>query len=1166
MLKKLGMKALLVLMGVGVFAGVNAQTATVGNLSGTVRDPSGAAVPKAEVEIKEEATGASRTATANDSGYYVAPSLPAGRYTVSTAPQGFKRSVATGVEVHVGENKVLNLDVQVGQVSETVTVTADAAPVETRSGDVSSLVSEKQITELPLNGRNYSQLALMVPGVSPVTQSGAGGAFAAHGTGLDGHVDMSVNGNGSNQNLWTVDGVNNMDVGSNATLLVFPSIDSIAEFRVMRNSFSAEYGQAQGAVINLITKGGGNQFHGAGFGFLRADRWNASPFFLNLQGNNPDGTPKAPKGQLKYKNFGGNLSGPIVKNKLFFFYSEEWRLEDRGITVQGNVPTAAEKAGDFSAPQALLTGTLPHRAGLVCDPNNPLNYGSSPVDAGCYPGNKIPTAQLSPAGLALMKIYPNPTRTGGGTNWASSPLQPIRTRQDSIRGDWTVTSKMNLMVRFINEKWIHGQDTAQWGDVPFPTLADDWNQPSKSFSVKLTNTLSSTAVNDFQFSRAGNNIFIATSAQSTALVDEISSKFPSVFPHSNNVPSVMWGPGGYNDIWHQAPWQNHEDLWSWKDDLSKVVGSHELKFGGLYSHNIKNEQAGGAAGGNTPTFITGCNSKTGNCIADLLDRTLTLTNYAEVDHTGVALGRWRDTEFYGNDTWKMRPNVTLTLGMRYSQFPSAHVDNDQMSNFIPQFYNGTSYLSSLITPATAGGHGLPRSLIKPYNMGFQPRVGVAWDVFGNGKTALRAGFGRFMSRTNVIEDVNRMVGNPPWTKSVDSGWSGATDTLAGCPTCRTMDAIGPGLINQVVGVSQTGTFAAVDINFRPPESYQWNLTVSREVIKNTVLEVSYIGNHGLHIWRRNVNWNDVPAGIPCKGAQCDPLLANDARFQIAAQTRQGKNVDALVAANRRIPTLGGITMAQSTGNSSYHGLQVWLNRRFADRLSYQVSYTWSHTISDIPITSFTNSTTDPFNYALDKGDADLDRRHSLVANMVYQLPSFKNWGAAGKHLLGDWQLNAIYSYFGSTPVDILSGVNTYGTSGNVNPRPNLVQGVPIYLHTSDSTQWLNPAAFALPGLGQIGSLGKGSIRGKPISNVDFSINKNWLFKEKYGLQFRAEMFNAFNHTNFVGFNNNLQFDGVQILGGGALNPNFGKPNNGSFGRLTAAQNPREIQFGLKFTF
>src|SRR5882757_319633 len=308
MLKKLGMKSMLVLLVMGLFAGVNAQTATIGNLSGTIRDPSGAVVPKADVEIKEESTGATRIAHANDDGYYVFTSLPAGRYTVSTAPQGFKRTVATGVEVHVGENKVLNLDVQVGQVSETVTITSDSAPVETRSGDVSSLVTEKQITELPLNGRNYSQLALMVPGVSPVTQAGAGGAFAARGTGLDGGVDMSVNGNGSNQNLWTVDGVNNMDVGSNRTLLVFPSIDTIQEFRVERNSFSAEYGQAQGAVINLVTKGGTNEFHGTGFEFYRNDSLNANNFFLNKAG--------AKKGKLDYNNFGGNIGGPIWKNKI----------------------------------------------------------------------------------------------------------------------------------------------------------------------------------------------------------------------------------------------------------------------------------------------------------------------------------------------------------------------------------------------------------------------------------------------------------------------------------------------------------------------------------------------------------------------------------------------------------------------------------------------------------------------------------------------------------------------------------------------------------------------------------------------------------------------------------------------------------------------------------
>jgi hypothetical protein len=232
-------------------------------------------------------------------------------------------------------------------------------------------------------------------------------------------------------------------------------------------------------------------------------------------------------------------------------------------------------------------------------------------------------------------------------------------------------------------------------------------------------------------------------------------------------------------------------------------------------------------------------------------------------------------------------------------------------------------------------------------------------------------------------------------------------------------------------------------------------------------------------------------------------------------------------------------------------------------LAFQASYTWSHNISDVPLQSFTNSTTDPFNYSLDKGDSDLDRRQSFVGNVVYQLPSFKDHGTTFSQILGDWQLNAIISSYGATPVDVLSGVNTYGTSGNVNPRPNLVPGVPIYLDTNDKTQWLNPAAFALPAVGQLGNLGKGAIRGRPTNNVDFSINKNWYFKERYSIQFRGEMFNVFNHPNFstaAGYVNSLNFQG------NSTQPGFGTPTNGSFGTISAATSPREIQFGLKFSF
>src|SRR5437763_6542734 len=535
MLKKLGVQIVLVLVG-ALFFTAYAQTTTVGTISGTVRDEKGAIVPKAEVSIQSEGTGTSRTVTSDDNGFYLAPSLPAGLYTISTAPRGYKKTIVSGVDLHVAENKNINLDLQVGQVSETVTVSSDAAPVETRSGEVSSLMSEQQASELPVNGRNSAQLVTLVPGISPVTQAGAGGAFSTRGTGLDSHVDMSVNGNQSNANLWTVDGVNNMDVGSNATLLVFPSIDSIQEFRVERNSFSAEYGQAQGAVINLITKGGGNEFHGTLFEFLRNDVLNASDFFNNRAGQ--------PKPTLRYNNFGFNLSGPVYlprfgeggkryqgfKNRAFFFWNEEWRRERRGLVppLSFLVPTAAERIGDFSGFVTQRDGNgnpvLPHRVGAgPC-----TTPGPNPTDPGCFPGNRIPADLLSPAGLAILKFFPLPNASlSGGRNLVLSPVEPVNTRQDTFRGDFNITRKMTVMARYIREYWTHGNAAGNfWGDTGFPTISSDWNQPSNSFAVKLTNTLSSTSVNEFQFSRAGNDIIITTNPAAEPLNEEIASKFP----------------------------------------------------------------------------------------------------------------------------------------------------------------------------------------------------------------------------------------------------------------------------------------------------------------------------------------------------------------------------------------------------------------------------------------------------------------------------------------------------------------------------------------------------------------------------------------------------------------------------------------------------------------
>jgi hypothetical protein len=1155
MTRKLGLQALLLLLVFGLTAGVHAQVSTVGSISGTVRDPQGAAVPKAEVTVTEEATHATRTVTASDEGFYSIPSLPVGRYTLSTAPAGFKKTVNSGVELHIGDKLNVDLNVEVGAVGETVTVTGEASLVETRNSDVSSLVTEKQVTELPLNGRNYAQLVTLVPGISPVTQAGAGGAFGTGGTGLDSHVDMSVNGNASNANLWTVDGVNNMDVGSNATLLVFPSIDSIQEFRVERNSFSAEYGQAQGAVINLITKGGGNDFHGTLFEFLRNDKLNASDFFNKAAGI------KRPV--LRYNNFGFNFSGPITlptfgtggkrvwkgRDRAFFFWNEEWRREIRGLVppLRFLVPTAAERVGDFSG---TLTGALPHRPGAG-DCTTP---GPNPSDPDCFPGNRIPDSQLSPAALSILKFFPLPnTALQGGINYVQSPVEPVNTRQDTLRGDINLTSKMNLMVRYINETWVHGNAAGNfWGDTGFPTISSDWSQPSHSFAIKLASTISSTAVNEFQFSRAGNNIFVTTNAAGEALNSEIASKFPTVFPKPAGVGlPTFWGADGYPALWHQAPWNNHEDLMIWKDDFSKVAGAHDLKFGGLASHNIKNEVVNGA---NSFAQFCGTNSRTGNAMADLLVKDLPLGCYTEINQLGLGAGRWHDFEYYGNDTWKLRPRVTLNLGMRWSRYSPAYANDDRISNYVPSLYDGHNPLSGLVRADQANSLGLGRSLVKPYNKGFQPRVGMVWDMRGDGRTALRLGFGRFMGRANVIEDILRMSGNPPWTTTVNSNWGGGSSNLADDPTFRSLDTINPGLRNAVAGVSTSTQFNAVDVNFRPPDSYQWNLTVSHQVMKDTVLEVSYIGNEGHHIWRRGVNFNDV---TPQNRLAVARAFIDPANF-LPANTP----LNDFIAARRRIPNLGPIVMSESTGNSNYNGLQVWLNRRFTNRLSYSVAYTWSHALSDVPLTSFTSGTTDPFNYHLDYGDADLDRRQTFVSNAVYQMPTFKDWGKVASAFVGGWQVNTIVSYYGGIPLDVYTGVNPnyFGlaaTPANAGFRPNIVPGQPVYLSGSAATLFVNPNAFSLPAPGTFGTLGRGLVRQPSLTNVDFSMNKNFALTERARLQFRAEFFNLFNHPNFNGFGNSVFNNGSTP---GTTTP------NGQFGRLGSDRGPRNIQFGLKLNF
>jgi hypothetical protein len=388
--------------------------------------------------------------------------------------------------------------------------------------------------------------------------------------------------------------------------------------------------------------------------------------------------------------------------------------------------------------------------------------------------------------------------------------------------------------------------------------------------------------------------------------------------------------------------------------------------------------------------------------------------------------------------------------------------------------------------------------------------------------------------------------NPPWTRTVDPGWAGGSSSLNDSPAFRSLDTINPGLKD---ALASNKSFNSINENFRPPESWQWNFTISREVMKNTLVEASYIGNHALHI-ERLLDWNEVVPSSRLVVAQA--VRAND------------PNANDVINANRRLPGVQSVFMTESTGDSSYHALQIWANRRFTDRLAFQAAYTWSHAITNVPLTNFSNGATDPFNYNLEHGDADLDRRQMFVANAVYVLPSFKRWSEVASHILGDWQLNGIASFLGGMPLDVTSGANTAGLTAsfaNIGQRPDLVPGVPVYIHNAgDRLQYLNPAAFSLPAVGKFGNLGRGAIRGPGSKNFDLSVVKNWRMRDGHHLQFRVEMFNAFNHPNFKWIDGGLSLDNV------AGDENFGKPLNSIFGRITGTREPREIQLGLKFNF
>jgi hypothetical protein len=1215
---------------------------TTGDISGTITDPSGAAVPDSAVTLTDPATGSVRKATSNAQGNFSFPQVPVGNYTITATKTGFKTMSQTNVAVHVSTVTTVPVHLEVGAATEVVTVEASALSLNTENGEVGNVMLSNQVSQLPLNGRNFIQLTTLVPGAA------VGEAFDNKNKGLLAGVDISFSGAPAAANQWRVNGANNNDEGSQRTILIYPSVDAIQEFKISRNSYGPEYGGAGGAQINLVTKSGGNQFHGNAYYYGRNDALNAGNFFLGQQkANCVAGDPVCGKKNfLRRNDYGYTVGGPIKKDKLFFFWSEEWNKERRGQVRQAWIPTAAEHGGDFNdlAAARIAAGAVinpndhttfdltkdasgnPITCGGPAMPNDPrtayfdsagneygIPFGVNPTTGQATgAGYVIPSNLLSPAGTAYLSQVPLPNLKNlcGQNNWVSQVAIPLDWREENVRGDYNINSRTTLMINFTNDSWLNPthayEEGGLWGDQNWPAVSDTWSQPSKMLVAKLTSTIGGNKINEVSFAWSANRINITQSGDNPQLQQQIVSAMPLIFPqsgktHAKQLPEqICWCSSYIGTI---GPWNNRQDLFTWKDDFSWVKGSHTFKLGVLYDRNGKDEETGEEAGGlwggagylvpgDSAASLQGpgfsWSSPTGNMWSDaILQGTLWGAN--ENSSNPISLARWRDTEFYFGDTWKMTKTLTVDYGVRYSLIPNAYQEGNRVASFEPYAYDPNLVDSQGNPAATSPCNGIVLAKGAPNGCAAQgfaggvyskwnnfvpenkhliaPRLGAAWDVLGTQRWVLRAGVGQFFARDPISPQGTNLLGaNPPFTVGVGPE--------------RPLD--GPTFTNDVnmfdFAVGGTPS-VGLEQNTNLSNTWQWNLTNELAPFHNAKLELAYVGLRGIHL-------NEV--------SNIDEIAPQNRLSWLYRAS--GDNANSLFPFGAMFANAPArIQYWAHRGDSIYHSLQSMFTLRMSRNSIWQTSYTWSKNIGNTE-GDYTNNANggiaDIYNPRASRGLLDFDRPHVFASSLVYNLPTLEGHSGLLKNVAGGWDTTTIIS-LATGPALTISGTLDNVTcavgcglqAGNLfsgdpwglgatqyyGTRP-LMTGKPCF--SGDKLHWLNPAAFTMNGY-VLGSRPPGNIgqcHGPGMQDVDFGLDKNWTLHENIKLQFRIESFNLFNHPMFrfgsPGSDVNVTFTGH----GGQIVNNVVQgtvPLPGStFGDTPFSSNlgNREIQYALKVIF
>lgn len=1090
----------LVLLGVPA---ARAQELT-GAIAGRVTDQSGGAVAKADVIVTHVATGADRKGTTDRHGYFVFTSLPIGSYVVSATHGGFKTAVLTDIELHIDDHLDLDIRLELGSVSEEISVVAEGVGVQTQSSEQSGLISGEQVRDLQLNGRSFMTLIELLAGVSSDMPDRAD---------PNTNPSLSINGARSSASNFNIDGASNMDVivGS-SSLNTFTSIETIQEVKVMTSSFSAEYGKGGFSQVNVVTRGGSRQFKGSVYEFFRHDALDAS---------DPLTHQVLP---LRLNNFGYTFGGPVLlpgydgrRTRTFFFLTQEFnRVRSRGESVTTRVPTAAERRGDFSA-----LGPGADRAfGTTDDPM------IDPLTGRGFPGGVIPPERLNQNALKLLNLYPLPNFAGpGNINYASAAASDQHWREELIRIDHQFSPAWKIYGRYAQDSADivnpYGGTSIASVDTRFPGInRTRATRPGKNFIVTLTHIAGTTLLNETSFAVSTREITrepLSDSASRAGLGIDI----PEIFPENigNLLPNISLG-SGYATLNVSRVWLKQLYNLEGSHVLTRLAGRHVIKTGGLYSFGANREHPSGPTTNGSFSFTTaGARQPVANM---LLGNPF---SYTEAERLVVSRARFALFEAFVQDDFRATSRLTLNLGLRYSGYINPWDRDNVLTNFIPELYDparaprinpttglpvaGTGdRMNGLVVAGDTSPFG--RHVTENHYDLFGPRTGFAYVPFERRSFVMRGGYGRYYTRPLIGTFINSAFDNPPFSRTVTIQRPSFADPAGG--------------FTQAAGVPNV---TALGTPMRAPTIHQWSLGVQQEILPRTIANVAYVGSRGVRLMRP-VNINSPPPG----GAAA-----------------LGVHLNAL----RPFQGYGNITERQTTAASIYHSLQVSVNRRMSKGLSFGMAYTYAKSIDtassdrgggDVP--------PDSRNVGAERGPSDFDRRHVLTANYIWHMPGMTRASRPVRALLNGWKFSGITRMYAGKPLDVALSQDVAGIGTVQNQRPHVMADT---RGPRRSDQWFNTQAFARPANGTFGDMGRNSMRAPGLYKWDLALFKSFRVRPQKQIEFRVEAFNAFNESVYSTVGRTLRVTATGV-----------NPNVDNFGIVTGMRDARVMQLAVKFSF